>query len=52
VPAGLLEHLATLTRNQVRFAGAQATVPRLTEPTGTQREAFHLLGTPIPLTLK
>ena len=49
---GLLEHLATLTRNQVRFAGAQATVPMLTEPTSTQREAFHLLSTPIPLTLK
>ena len=49
---GLLDHLATLTRNQVRFAGAQATVPMLTEPTSTQREAFHLLGTPIPLTLK
>jgi hypothetical protein len=49
---GLLEHLATLTRNQVRFAGAPATVPMLTEPTSTQREAFHLLSTPIPLTLK
>jgi hypothetical protein len=49
---GLLEHLATLTRNQVRFTGAQATVPMLTQPTSTQREAFHLLGTPIPLTLK
>ena len=49
---GLLEHLATLTRNQVRFAGAQATVPMLTEPTSIQREAFHLLGAPIPLSLK
>jgi hypothetical protein len=49
---GLLEHLATLTRNQVRFAGTPATVPMLAEPTSTQREAFHLLGTPIPLTLK
>jgi hypothetical protein len=49
---GLLEHLATLTRNQVRFAGAPATVPMLAEPTSTQREAFRLLGTPIPLTLK
>jgi hypothetical protein len=49
---GLLDHLATLTRNQVRFTGAQATVPMLTEPTSTQREAFHLLGTPIPLTSK
>jgi hypothetical protein len=48
---GLLEHLATLPRNQVRFAGATATVPMLTEPTSTQREAFSLLGTAIPLTL-
>jgi hypothetical protein len=49
---GLLEHLATLTRNQVRFAGTTATVPMLTEPTSTQRQAFDLLGVPIPLTLK
>jgi hypothetical protein len=49
---GLLEHLATLPRNQVRFAGATATVPMLTEPTSTQREAFYLLGATIPLTLK
>jgi len=49
---GLLEHLATLPRNQVRFAGARADVPMLTEPTSTQREAFDLIGIPIPLTLK
>ena len=49
---GLLEHLATLTRNQVRFAGTRATVPVLAEPTSTQREAFELIGAPIPLTLK
>ena len=49
---GLLDHLATLTRNQVRFAGTRATVPMLTEPTSTQRQAFDLLGAPIPLTLK
>jgi hypothetical protein len=49
---GLLEHLATLTRNQVRFAGATAGVPMLTEPTSVQREAFDLVGVPIPLTLK
>jgi hypothetical protein len=49
---GLLEHLATLTRNQVRFAGATATVPMLAEPTSTQRDAFHLIGAPVPLTLK
>jgi len=49
---GLLEHLATLTRNQVRFAGTRVTVPMLAEPTSAQREAFDLIGTPIPLTLK
>ncbi len=49
---GLLEHLATLTRNQVRYTGTQVTIPMLTEPTSTQREAFTLLGTAIPLTLK
>ena len=49
---GLLEHLATLTRNQVRFAGTSITMPMLAEPTSTQRPAFKLLGVPIPLTLK
>jgi hypothetical protein len=48
---GLLAHLATLTRNQVRFAGAPATVAMLAEPTSTQRQAFDLIGVPIPLTL-
>jgi hypothetical protein len=49
---GLLAHLATLTRNQVRFAGTPATVPMLAEPTSTQRKAFDLIGAPIPVTLK
>ena len=49
---GLLAHLATLTRNQVRFAGTPTTVPMLAEPTSHQREAFDLIGMPIPLTLK
>ena len=49
---GLLEHLATLTRNQVRYTGTQVTIPTLTEPTSTQRQAFQLIGTAIPLTLK
>jgi hypothetical protein len=49
---GLLDHLATLTRNQVRFLGTDTTVPMLTEPTADQREAFHLIGTTIPLTLR
>jgi hypothetical protein len=49
---GLIGHLATLTRNQVRFAGTKATIPMLAEPTSAQREAFQLIGAPIPLTLK
>ena len=49
---GLLEHLATLTRNQVRFTGSRAEVPMLAEPTSAQREAFRLIGVPIPLMLK
>ena len=48
---GLLEHLATLTRNQVRYTGTQVTIAMLAEPTSTQRQAFELIGTPIPLTL-
>jgi hypothetical protein len=49
---GLLEHLATLTRNQVRYTATQVTIAMLAEPTSTQRQAFELLGVPIPLTLK
>jgi hypothetical protein len=49
---GLLEHLATLTRNQVRYAGADVTIAMLTEPTSIQRHAFELIGAPIPLILK
>jgi hypothetical protein len=49
---GLLDHLATLTRNDVQFTGTTTTVPMLTEPTSTQREAFDLIGASIPLTLK
>ena len=49
---GLLDHLATLTRNQARFTGTRATVSMLTEPTSAQRQAFDLIGVPVPLTLK
>ena len=51
---GLLAHLGTLTRNELRFAGTPATVPVpvLTEPTCEQRQAFDLIGAPIPLTLR
>jgi hypothetical protein len=49
---GLIEHLATLTRNQVRYTGTDVTVTMLAEPTPAQRQAFELIGAPIPLTLK
>ncbi len=52
-PAGrLLDYLATLTRNEIRFTATRTTVPMLAEPTSAQREAFSLLGVQIPLTLK
>ena len=47
---GLLDHLATLTRNDIHYHGTNATVPTLAEPTPDQRRAFDLIGTPIPLT--
>jgi Transposase DDE domain len=49
---GLLDHLATLTRNQLRYTGTDTTVAMLAEPTSDQREAFNLIGVPIPLTLQ
>ena len=49
---GLLAHLGTLTRNELRFAGTPAAVPVLTEPTSRQRQAFDLIEAPIPLTLR
>jgi hypothetical protein len=42
---GLIEHLATLARNQVRFTGTAVTVPMLTEPTSAHQQAFDLIGT-------
>ena len=47
---GLLDHLATLTRNDIHYHGTNTTVPTLAEPTPDQRRAFNLIGTPIPLT--
>jgi hypothetical protein len=49
---GLLAHLGTLTRNELRFAGTPATVPVLAEPTSEQRQAFELIGATIPLSLR
>jgi transposase len=49
----LLDHLATLTRNDLRY-GPDDTAPivaTLTEPTPVQRRAFQLLDTTIPLNL-
>jgi len=47
---GLLDHLATLTRNQVRYHGTSTEIPMLTEATPDQRRAFDLIEAPIPLT--
>ena len=46
---GLIDHLGTLTRNTTVFADRHIDI--LATPTPTQRRAFELLGTPIPLTL-
>jgi len=50
---GLLGHLETLTRNDIRHGTNPDTplVPTLAEPTPTQRRAFQLINAPIPLTL-
>src|ERR1700757_1112319 len=49
---GLLDHLATLTRNQVRYHHTNTEIPMLTHPTPDQRRAFTLIGAPIALTAK
>ena len=51
---GLLEHLGTLTRNDIRYStdNTMPVVPTLPLPNPTQRRAFELLDLPIPLTLK
>jgi transposase len=46
----LLDHLSTLDRQSVTFAGQR--IEKLTKPTPVQRRAFELLGSPIPLTLQ
>lgn len=46
----LLEHLGTLTRNDIQYGTSGPVVPTLAEPTPTQRAAFELLGHPVPLT--
>jgi len=46
----LLNHLATLTRNTVVFAGG-VRIDKLALPTALQRRAFELVGAPIPMRL-
>ena len=50
---GLLAHLATLTRNDIRYGSndTDPIVPTLAVTTPTQRRAFKLLSTAVPLTL-
>ena len=49
---GRLNRLATLTRNDVQLAGSETTITMLAEPTPDQRQAFGLLGQPIPVNLR
>ena len=50
---GLLTHLATLTRNDIRYGrnDSDPVIPTLAVPTPTQRRAFDLIGATIPVTL-
>lgn len=49
----LLDHLATLTRDDIVFNDdSGAKIQKLAEPTPTQRRAFELLETPIPMRIK
>ena len=45
----LLEHLATLDRQIINFAGQQ--IEKITTPTPVQARAFDLLGSPVPVRL-
>jgi hypothetical protein len=47
----LLTHLATLTRNDIRYGTNGPTIATLTTPTDLQRRIFEHIGAPIPLTL-
>jgi hypothetical protein len=47
----LLDHLATLTRDRIRYHHTDIEIDKLTDPTPTQRRAFDLIDSPIPLTI-
>ena len=46
---GLLDHLATLTKNTIQPHGDLPAFDRLTVPTPLQQKAFQLLGLSIPV---
>lgn len=48
---GLLDHLTTLTRNQIRYHHTDIEIDKLADPTADQRRAFDLIDSPIPLTV-
>lgn len=47
----LLEQLATLTRDRIRYHHTNIEIDKLTDPTPEQRRAFDLIDAPIPLTI-
>jgi Transposase DDE domain len=47
----LLNHLGTLTRNQIRYHRTNTDIAVLAQPTPDQRRAFDLINTTIPLTI-
>jgi hypothetical protein len=47
----LLDHLATLTRDRIRYHNTNIEIDKLTEATPTQRRAFDLINATIPLTI-
>jgi Transposase DDE domain len=47
----LLDHLATLTRDRIRYHHTDIEIDKLTDPTPEQRRAFELIDAPIPLTI-
>ena len=47
----LLDHLATLTRDRIRYRNTDIEIDKLTDATPQQRRAFELIDAPIPLTI-
>jgi Transposase DDE domain len=48
---GLIDHLATLTRDRIRYHDTDIEIDKLTDPTPDQRRAFDLINSTIPLTI-